>query len=410
MFQKNQILADINKSSKKDNEETKSLTNFLETIRLRNENTAAQYQSRLLLFEGFIHQRYDINLDELIKKLNNTELNVYDILNKYCIFIKDNSQILSSTFRDKIITAKTFLEYNDVEISPKKFKLKVRFPKTVFRNKEAIDKKDIVKILNGISDLRLRTYVMLLASTGLRATEALSIRIKDINLDYNNISKITIRGKYTKTKTDRFVFLTNEMADQIETWFDFKCRERRICFKDKISGKSITEYRKPSRNPGELIFSLNRKDKQKPETLYCNFARSFAKTLDRIGMGDREDGNETRREITLHSFRRFAKTTISDLGYSDYSEWFIGHAGSTYWRKKEIDKIEIFRKIESYLTFLNIHNLERQGADLQTRVEELQIVNQSLREKDKVKEDALALLSDQMMKLMKEVQQIKNNA
>jgi len=29
--------------------------------------------------------------------------------------------------------------------------------------------------------------------------------------------------------------------------------------------------------------------------------------------------------IPLHSFRRFVKTTISDLGYSDYSEWFIGH-------------------------------------------------------------------------------------
>ena len=248
---------------------------------------------------------------------------------------------------------------------------------------------------------------MLLASTVLRATEALSIRIKDINLDYNNISKITIRGKYTKTKTDRFVFLTNEMTDQIKTWLDFKYRERRVCFKDKISGKSITEYRKPERNPGELIFSLNRKDKQKPETFYSNFASAFAKTLDRIGMGDREDENETRRKITLHSFRRFAKTTISDLGYSDYSEWFIGHAGSTYWRKKESDKIEIFRKIEPYLTFLNIHKLERQGADLQTRVEELQIVNQSLREKDKVKEDALALLSDQVMTLMKEVQNIK---
>ena len=35
--------------------------------------------------------------------------------------------------------------------------------------------------------------------------------------------------------------------------------------------------------------------------------------LDRIGMGSREDGNEIRREITLHSFRRFCKSTISDF-------------------------------------------------------------------------------------------------
>ena len=53
-------------------------------------------------------------------------------------------------------------------------------------------------------------------------------------------------------------------------------------------------------------------------------------------MGDREDENQLRRKITLHSFRRFVKTTISDLGYSDYSEWFIDHSGSTYWRKKDV--------------------------------------------------------------------------
>ena len=82
-------------------------------------------------------------------------------------------------------------------------------------------------------------------------------------------------------------------------------------------------------------------------------------------MGSREDGNEIRREITLHSFRRFVKTTISDLGYADYSEWFISHAGSTYWRKKDSEKVEIFKKIEPYLTFLNVPQLERQGADLQ---------------------------------------------
>ncbi len=76
----------------------------------------------------------------------------------------------------------------------------------------------------------------------------------------------------------------------------------------------------------------------------------------------REDSNERRRQVTLHSFRRFVKTTISDIGYADYSEYFIGHFGSTYWRKKESENAELFREIEPYLTFLNIPQLERQGA------------------------------------------------
>jgi hypothetical protein len=85
----------------------------------------------------------------------------------------------------------------------------------------------------------------------------------------------------------------------------------------------------------------------------------FIVGIDRMGKGEREDGNEGRRQITLHSFRRFVKTTISDLGYSDFSEYFIGHSGSSYWQKKDSEKAQIFRKIEPYLTFLDIVNLER---------------------------------------------------
>jgi hypothetical protein len=79
--------------------------------------------------------------------------------------------------------------------------------------------------------------------------------------------------------------------------------------------------------------------------LYDDFGKSFAKTLDRVGKGDREDGNTNRRQITFHFLRRFVKTTISDLGYADYSEYFIWHSGSTCWRKKDSEKAETFRKL-----------------------------------------------------------------
>ena len=128
-----------------------------------------------------------------------------------------------------------------------------------------------------------------------------------------------------------------------------------------------------------------------------------------MGKGNGEDGNKRRRQITLHSFRRFVKTTISNLGYADYSEYFIGHSGSTYWLKKDSEKAEIFRKIEPYLTFLNIHQLERQGADIQTKVEELEKLNQSLRQRDKVKDDAIAQLSDQLVSLSARLQELREN-
>jgi hypothetical protein len=64
-----------------------------------------------------------------------------------------------------------------------------------------------------------------------------------------------------------------------------------------------------------------------------------------------------------------------------------------------LDKEEIFRRIEPYLTFLNIPQLERQGADMQSKVQELEQLNQSMRDRDKLKDDAIAHLSDQLIAL-----------
>jgi len=59
------------------------------------------------------------------------------------------------------------------------------------------------------------------------------------------------------------------------------------------------------------------------------------------------------------------------------------------------------------LTFLNIHQLERQGADIQTKIEELKQLNQSMRDHDKMKDDAIAHLSDQLIAIMGRLQELE---
>jgi chromosome segregation ATPase len=66
-----------------------------------------------------------------------------------------------------------------------------------------------------------------------------------------------------------------------------------------------------------------------------------------------------------------------------------------------------FSTYSASLTFLNIHQLERQGADIQSKVEELEDLNQSLRKRDKMKDDAIAQLSDQLMALTERLQEIE---
>jgi integrase len=308
-----------------------------------------------------------------------------------------------NTIRHFVITARNFLEYHDIEISPRKFKIRVRLPKPVIRRKEAIGKEEICEILLKCSDIKLKTYVMLLAATGMRATEALALRHKDFDTDDNNGQAfVRIRGEFTKTRTDRYVFLTKELVSQCKAWIDFKYRRRRVTKVvnsgptnygngDDVSsggdgggsgsgGKSVSQWIQPKPSPDDLFFSTPRKSKKSIQALYVNMSDDFAKTLDRMGFGNREDGNKRRREITFHSFRRFVKTTISDLGYQDFSEWFIGHAGSTYWRKKDSEKAELFRKIEPYLTFLDITGLESKGADMETKTNQVMVENLSLKQ------------------------------
>ena len=70
-------------------------------------------------------------------------------------------------------------------------------------------------MLNSCSDIRLKTYVMFLAAGGFRVTEGLSIRVKD--LDFESVpAKVFVRGEYTKTRVDRYVFLTSELVQQLK--------------------------------------------------------------------------------------------------------------------------------------------------------------------------------------------------
>jgi integrase len=355
------------------NRNGQALENFLENVKSMNRRTADTYKSHLDSFQSFVGDIYQKSLDTLLKEIKDSHLNVYEVLSRYATYLQNshyyNSPITSLTLRQRVKLAKNFFEYYDVDISTNKFVLKVKLPRIIRRHKEALDRNDIRQIILGCSDIRLKTYISFLASTGMRATEGLSIRLKDIDFTTNPV-KVFVRGEYTKTKQDRYVYLSTEAITFMKSWLEYKYRRYRSCYKE--SEKYMQEYVKPIENPDDLIFAIyhtNKQSEPKPQNMYYAFAFEFEKTLDRIGFGDMED-NKRRRKITFHSFRRYVKSTISDLGYSDYSEWFIGHSGSTYWRKKESEKAELFKKIEPYLTYLDYSELETKGADIETKLSE----------------------------------------
>ena len=127
------------------------------------------------------------------------------------------------------------------------------------------------------------------------------------------------------------------------------------------------------------------------------------------GLRQRKEGMKN-KTISFHSFRRFVKSVISDQVSQDYSEWYLGHAGrSVYYQKKEPERRENYTtKCMRYLTFLDYTSLENTGKNIELRLEEKDRELAYLRDRDRVKEETLSSMADQLMKLTYEVQELKS--
>jgi len=157
----------------------------------------------------------------------------------------------------------------------------------------------------------------------------------------------------------------------------------------------------------DLVFTIYKS--KSPHGLYFKLLIEFQKLLSIVGLDERkEDGVQKRRKITLHSFRRFVKTVISDQTNQDYSEWFLGHSKSPYYTKKEPERRQLYAtKCMKYLTFLDYTAIEATGKNIEAILVEKENEIQSLRQRDSINTDAIASLSDQLAKVMQDIEVLK---
>jgi integrase len=365
--------------------ESRLANEFLEQLGNVNRGTSRTVSIHLADFEQFVKREYCRDLDSMVEELKSGKLDLYELFTKFVTYeVREKTQknLLSTrTLNQRVKHIKHFLEVNDITISQTKFKMKIKLPREIKREKEGMTKDQVRVILAACGDIRLKTFVMFLASTGWRASEALSVKLQDIDFDQNPV-RVNLRGENAKTRTDRHTYLTREMLKQLKSWLDFKYRERIIKqYYDKNTGKLVYKvlHLKPVRRSDDYVFMPYHDELETTvEYAYKNLNQRFGELLDRMNIKFRHDGK--RREITLHSFRHFVYTTIDGLGQNEFAEYFIGHANSTYWRKPESEKVATFLKIEPYLTFMDVTALEAKGADMETKTEQVMAENLSLKQ------------------------------
>jgi integrase len=278
-------------------------------------------------------------------------------------------------------------------------------------DEQAIDSNDIKEILNHCSIRRLKAYLLVLASGGMRAVEALAIRERDLDfsgIDFSNPNDrsepagVRIRKEYAKTRTERHIFISNEAARYLHDWIEWKYRDRHA------ENKRLTNK---IRHPDDLVFSTT--SNKNPPAIYFKILFEFQKLLSLTGFESRkEDGVYKRRKITFHSFRRFVKTTIANqTRNSDYSEWFLGHRKSTYYTNKPHELKRIYKEdCMKYLTFLDYPTLEATGANYEAKLKEKDREIAHLREQIAINNSSIGGQSDKIIELEKKIEWLMKKA
>ena len=177
---------------------------FLSSMERNSLKSRYAYQYGLIHFQRFLSYKYpDYNLETILRPLAENKINIYELLDAFISYLQtSNATLTPSSVKLYMASIRSYFAYNDIDVIPSKFKRKVKMPKSYREDEEPLDASDIRKILLACNNRRLKTYLLVLASGGMRAVEGLAIRIKDIDFSINP-AKIHIRKEYAKTRVSR---------------------------------------------------------------------------------------------------------------------------------------------------------------------------------------------------------------
>jgi integrase len=385
---------------------------FLSSMRRNSLRTAIGYKTSLAYFQEFLSNQHNHTLESILNVFSEEKplLDVYTILEQFITFMQEKkNKVSAATLNQYLNGIRSFLAYYDVYIIPTKFKRKVKVPKVYNEEEQSLDVKDIRQILLNCHNRRLKAYLLVLASAGTRAVETCAIRLRDIDFS-TKPTKIHIRKEYAKTRVGRDIYISDEATKYLKDWIFFKYHNSGNSYDSESSNNNgLVAVDKESENlfyyiikkkPDSLAFQVQLNNSNvTPESIYLKLVRQFQQLLEVAGFSDRKEGMK-RRKVTFHSFRRFVKTTISDCAGKEYSEWFLGHAKSSYYvNKAEVRAATYAEKCMKYLTFLDYSMLEvaekRVEAQLAQKDKEIEIMKEQfdlLREKQKQRENDYAEL------------------
>lgn len=248
-----------------------------------------------------------------------------------------------------------------------------------YRNRQVSTRKDLVPTLDelkrmlDVCNLEEKFRIILIAQTGLRISDALRLRIGDVQRELGLI-RVPLAISYLPEKEketvgERITFLASDGVEILKKYLEWR---------KQIGEKLI---------PDSPLFASRTKRGLKPLS-----QQKFNKMLKNVAMKSGLNGNGKYGTLRAHSLRKFFVTQLTNHGVEDkIVNFFIGH------KIPEVDRVYWFRRVEE---------LRRIYAE---RQQHLNPINQK-REFDLNKLEGLKAKIEELEKRIEELKEAKSNS
>lgn len=324
--------------------------------------TISAYRSGLKHLEKFTVQKYECELNTLLARIKQKELDVYKVLNEFVVYL-DKLGMSAASIKTWTAAVKGFFRHYEIKVYVEDFKQSVRIPKSIHHREEPITKEILVRLLHNATP-RLRTVILIAVASGMRIGEISQLRTSDIDFNSNPV-KIRIRAEITKSKTQaRESFLTSEAVNGLKDYL-----------------KRSFEWNENNSSDRPIFEKIEKDTDQSTKGIVDSLTGSLIRACENIPELSKVSENG-RRVVHFHGFRKYFRTKVGNATNRDFAEALMGHRFylDTYYNLSESEKQKMYLKAEPELTISDYTIIEKNIEQIRERQVEIEAQLNIIRE------------------------------
>lgn len=182
-------------------ETIKSMMGDLQILK-KSQNTKETYLKGMGAFEKFVNQ----NLDELIENCKVGDANPNILLKSFVDYLASKN-LAPKTIAVWVASVRVWFRSNGISLDSLNLGDAVKVHKTPSPSKE-----EVQKVLESCNDLRIKSIILILSSSGIKIDELTELQIKDVKLDSNPV-EISVGNDKKRT-----TFISNQAKNVLSEY------------------------------------------------------------------------------------------------------------------------------------------------------------------------------------------------